>query len=149
MKPYRHNELIKRLVDSGELLVNAEIGEVRRASNPDKRASIKIDHSGYLFIRICQGGKRREVAIHRLVAYVLWGDAIFQQGIEVDHKDRDRSNCRGDNLQLVTQLENTRRRAVRHRWFTVEAEGKPIAYCKHIEDAERIVTAHRGQVRIA
>lgn len=88
-----------------------------------------------------------KVSVARLVAYALWGDAVFAQGIEVDHKDRNRANNRGDNLELLSQHQNTIRRSIRHGWYVVEEDGEPIAYCRHLDDVKcfenRRVTTHQ------
>ena len=146
MKPFRHNALIKTLVDSGDLLVNVTTGEIARVSAPSKPAYTHKNRWGYPRIEVCRQGKRIDVYVHRLVAYALWGDAIFQPGIEIDHIDRNRANTRGDNLRMMTQADNTRRRAVREGWHVVVVNGEQVAYCKNIEDADYLAEKTGGEV---
>lgn len=47
-----------------------------------------------------------KVFIHRLVAYQKYGDKIFEEGIEVRHKDNDKLNNFDDNIIIGTHKEN-------------------------------------------
>lgn len=53
---------------------------------------------------VCEDGKRRGVAIHRLVAMVFVPNPDNKP--HVNHKDFDRRNNRSDNLEWVTPSEN-------------------------------------------
>lgn len=46
------------------------------------------------------------VRVHRLVAWLIYGEDIF--GKEIDHIDRNRKNNNPENLRLVTSLENSK-----------------------------------------
>ena len=64
----------------------------------------RINNFGYMRVNLCYNAKRTTVFVHRLVAihFIDNPDNKF----EVNHKDRDRINCRKDNLEWMTHVEN-------------------------------------------
>jgi hypothetical protein len=63
------------------------------------------DSSGYLQVALYRKGERRRlVHVHRLVALAFLGP--IPAGKEVNHKDKQRQNCRVGNLEYVTHSEN-------------------------------------------
>jgi len=48
----------------------------------------------------------RTVPVHKVVAYVLWGDNAFAPGIHVRHLDGNRENTKASNLALGTPSQN-------------------------------------------
>lgn len=76
-----------------------------------KRLFIGIDMkatdngSGYLFISLKKDGKRKNHYIHRLVAQHFIGP--IPKGYVVNHKDFDKRNNNINNLEIITQKENT------------------------------------------
>ena len=64
-----------------------------------------INNSGYLQINIiAANGKRKGELIHRLVALAFVDNPEGKP--EVDHIDKDKMNCRADNLRWATRSEN-------------------------------------------
>lgn len=66
------------------------------------------DYKGYPIVNLCNGNKKSIIRIHQLVAitflnYVRNG----KNDIIVDHIDNDKTNNSLDNLQLITNRENT------------------------------------------
>lgn len=58
---------------------------------------------GYLQIGLSKDGSKSSFLLHRLVALAfIPGDS----SLEVNHKDFVRTNCRADNLEWATRLEN-------------------------------------------
>lgn len=57
----------------------------------------------YYKVRLYKKGKRKSYYVHRLVAWCFIGEV---NGMEVNHKDRDPSNNRLENLEIVTASEN-------------------------------------------
>ena len=65
---------------------------------------IQDNNNGYKVIRICSLGVRKKFLIHRLVA-LHFLDLVDDKEY-VNHKDRDRTNNRIDNLEFMTHQEN-------------------------------------------
>lgn len=63
--------------------------------------------SGYPYVNLSRYGKQTPLRIHRLVAMAFLG-APADDGMEVNHKDADRTNNHLANLEWVTHLENVR-----------------------------------------
>jgi hypothetical protein len=65
---------------------------------------------GYYQVVLYKEKKRKTMAVHVLVAMAFLGHTPDgTQRIVPDHKDRDKSNNRVDNLELITQRENVER----------------------------------------
>lgn len=47
------------------------------------------------------------VEVHRIAAYQLYGEAVFQESLEVRHLDGDCTNNRSTNLVLGTPRQNS------------------------------------------
>lgn len=62
---------------------------------------------GYLRVTLTKGGKRSYHLVHVLVCLAFIGEA--PTNYEIDHKDRNRTNARLDNLEYVTRQENNKR----------------------------------------
>lgn len=68
----------------------------------------KIDGSGYLFVCFCVNQDRKYFKIHKLVAMAFLNHIPDgTQKIVVDHIDNNKLNNRLDNLQLLTQRQNS------------------------------------------
>jgi len=63
-----------------------------------------FNSKGYLCVTLYKKGKRYSVRIHKLVARNFLGPC--PPGKEVNHKDGIKINCRADNLEYLTTLEN-------------------------------------------
>ena len=88
-KGYRINESGDPVSPSGEVL----------AKNQDR--------TGYWrFTVLSSDGKRRNVYIHRLVAFTKFGESLFEKGIEVRHKNGNESDNSCSNILIGTKSEN-------------------------------------------
>lgn len=58
---------------------------------------------GYMAVKLSDGVKRRQFYVHRLVAEAYLGAT---SGMDVNHKDGDKSNNSVENLEIVTHQEN-------------------------------------------
>lgn len=66
-----------------------------------------IDHgNGYRYVTLVKDGRNKNHYVHRLVAEAFIDD--IPEGYVINHKDYDRSNNCVDNLEITTQLLNTR-----------------------------------------
>ena len=61
-------------------------------------------HRGYMYVNFGYGAKNRHL-VHRVVCGAFWGDG---DGLEVNHKDFNRSNNKVQNLEWVSRRENLR-----------------------------------------
>ncbi len=59
---------------------------------------------GYLIAHLMIDGKRREIAIHILVARAFC--AGYQKGLQVNHKNGNKQDNKASNLEWVTRSEN-------------------------------------------
>lgn len=51
-------------------------------------------------------GITQKVEVHRILAYQMYGDVIFDPGVQVRHKDNDKSNFKPDNILIGTAMDN-------------------------------------------
>ena len=54
-------------------------------------------------VRLCYNGKKRKWTLSRLIGSCFFGCI---DGMEMNHKDRDPTNCHGTNLEISTRSEN-------------------------------------------
>lgn len=83
---------------NGKIYSNKRYGELR-----ELKAS-KTTTSNYLVIKLSENGKRHHCLVHRLVALTFIPNPNNLP--EVNHKDKDVSNCRVDNLEWCTRKDN-------------------------------------------
>lgn len=63
----------------------------------------RLQNNGYLLVWLSNGGKKKAMTIHRLVASAFLG---FQQGMGINHKDGNKKNNNINNLEWVSRSEN-------------------------------------------
>lgn len=104
-----------RVIPSFDTHEVSDTGRVRwrlpddRPSRPGRRVSeisVYQKDSGYMVVSLCADGIRRTFRVQRLVMEAFVGRC--REGIEVNHKDSDRTNNRLGNLEYTTRLENER-----------------------------------------
>lgn len=76
----------------------------RRRLYPSKVLTPKVRKNGYLEVPLRRNGSAKHKRVHQLVMLAFVGEC--PEGMEVRHADRNRSNCRLDNLSYGTHLEN-------------------------------------------
>ncbi len=62
---------------------------------------------GYPTINIYVNKKIKNLKVHKLKAYFLFGDKVFEEGIETRHLDRNRLNFNDSNISIGTRSENS------------------------------------------
>lgn len=70
-----------------------------------KVMSLINKENGYKYITLVKDGTRKNYYIHRLVAQAFIGD--IPTGLVVNHIDHNRGNNCVDNLEIITQMQNT------------------------------------------
>jgi hypothetical protein len=63
------------------------------------------ERGGYLSVQLHDGGRKQHHLVHRLVALAFLGEPP-EPGMEVNHRDGNRSHNRATNLEWVTRSEN-------------------------------------------
>ena len=102
-------------------------GHVRNI-NTGHMLSYQISEKGYLMVPLMTfSGRNSEKKVHRLVA-THFVEGRTEAKCEVDHIDCNKLNCRADNLEWVTRLENMRR-AYKNKLV-------PIKYCEEASNAK-------------
>jgi hypothetical protein len=80
-------------------------GQITNGQGRVIRGSVKAP-DGYIQISARLGEHHVNVFAHRLVALQKYGNALFEPGIEVRHKDGNPSNNSRDNILIGTAYEN-------------------------------------------
>ncbi len=89
------------LISNNGLIFNTRTKRMRKAG---------LDHKGYLRVRLTNGrtnGATKKV--HRLVAQAFLSD--YSEDLQVNHKNCIKTDNRVENLEMVTQSQNTK-----HAW---------------------------------
>lgn len=73
----------------------------------EREVSVSIKKSGYYYFSIrMESGDRRNIMVHRLVAYQKFGNKMFNKHIQVRHFDGNCTNNLDENILLGTSKEN-------------------------------------------
>lgn len=103
-RPTKKNKLmnyIKYLHDKGYMVTKE--GDTL---NPKGEKIGSIDRQGYIKIAVRINGKRKVVNAHRLQAYQKFGNLIFENGIQVRHKNGIKTDNSYDNILIGTYSDN-------------------------------------------
>lgn len=65
-----------------------------------------IIKNGYAFMRLRRNGKQTGTGVHRLVALAFVDG--YAEGLDINHKDKNRLNNRPENLEWTTHKHNVR-----------------------------------------
>lgn len=102
-----------------EVTENGDIFSVRTYYNKQKKTSRKVDiklkpqpnHNGYLSQMFSVNDKHRLIKVHRVVWESFNGK--IKEGMQINHKDGNKTNNNLNNLEVVTPKENSQ-----HAWKT-------------------------------
>jgi len=72
-----------------------------------EKHSKKFLVNGYYAVNLCNGSKTKQFRVHKLVAIAFLNHTPCKFKIVVDHKDNNPLNNVADNLQLITNRENS------------------------------------------
>ena len=93
----------------------------------DGKAIGTLKTNGYIHAGI----NYKRYYVHRLIYIYHYGDA--DESLQIDHKNRDRTDNRIENLRLVTKADNSRNSGKGYHWnkqikrFVVQLNGRHIA----------------------
>ena len=69
--------------------------------------ALKIFHNeGYPAINVNICGKHFKIRVHRIKAYILYGEKVFEEGIEVRHRNSDKEDFSDKNIILGNRSDN-------------------------------------------
>ncbi|MBR2732732.1 MAG: HNH endonuclease [Selenomonadaceae bacterium] len=82
--------------------------------------------NGYLFVRLCNGGKTKNVMIHRLVAFAFVPNPCGY--VEIDHIDGNKKNNNCENLHFVSHVDNMRNPNTKNKRYDAikKKQGIPV-----------------------
>lgn len=114
-KPIEGTDSCIEVSSCGRIKSNLRDGRILKAT-PDKK--------GYLRISVTLGGKKRHFKVHREVAkaFIPNPDDLPQ----VNHIDGDKSNNSVDNLEWVTNIENSNHAIKNGLWANVFAASERV-----------------------
>ncbi|GAP16082.1 HNH endonuclease [Longilinea arvoryzae] len=95
----RTSLLIQQLVDSRQVKVNLETGEVFGLRG--KVLKTRIDRSGYSTVSLA----RNHLPVHRIIAYAAFGEVALQAGKVITHRDGNPRNNAATNLAVRSAVE--------------------------------------------
>lgn len=94
IKEWEYEGIVYKVSDDGKIY-GPKVGELKQ----------RIDCDGYMKVTV--GGmyrKRTAKRVHTIIARVFLED--YQEGLEVNHKNFDRTDNRVENLEMMTHLDN-------------------------------------------
>tara|TARA_R110000764_G_scaffold16589_1_gene46332 strand:- start:80 stop:622 length:543 start_codon:yes stop_codon:yes gene_type:complete len=106
-----------------------------------------VSNKGYVMVDLCKEGKRKGKTIHQLVAVAFLDHKPCGHRLVVNHIDFDKANNNVNNLEIVTQRENSNRKHIKssskytgvswskvaNKWIAqirINGEGKYLGYFK-------------------
>lgn len=96
--------IVQRKVKGYSDYIISEFGDVYSLKS-HKYLNQEKGKDGYYYVQLCEGGKRKRVAVHRLVAESYIDNPL---GFPVvNHKDENRENNEADNLEWCTEKYNS------------------------------------------
>ncbi len=99
----------RNVVGYEDLYAVSNCGRVKRTkqspgTRPGMILSAAKNSDGYLSLGLYKDGVRKSVKVHALVVKAFIGE--IAEGMEVNHRDGDKSNNNADNLEITTRSGN-------------------------------------------
>lgn len=146
-------EEIWKLVEYGDIKPGMyEVSNFGRFRNiyTHKLLTPCLSEKGYLMVYVmCTNNKGRSIKLHRIVA-VHFVEGRTKEKCEVDHVDGNKLNCRADNLEWVTHLENIRR-AYKHNLVPImkgELNGNSMLKDWEVHEICKLLVEHNGNCQL-
>jgi hypothetical protein len=112
-----------------------------------KMVAQRPKRGGYITYHLCENGERKDLLAHRLVWEAFNGKIGI--GVEINHKNGDKSDNRLVNIELLTRSENMKHkfRVLHHAAPNNPSHGSKNASAKLTEaDIPKILEMHRAGV---
>lgn len=117
-------EIYKCFLDYEGLYEVSNYGNIKSLGNNKKRKEklLKptVNSTGYFIVSLCKNGTRKNRKVHQVVAEVFLNHKPNGLVMVVNHKDFNKLNNHIDNLEIVTNRENTNQK---HRKSTSQYTG--------------------------
>jgi hypothetical protein len=78
----------------------------RQQTSATKVLTPGIDSGGYPLVVLCKNFSKRSFRVHRIIGKLFVRNPNPRIFTQINHKDRERSNCRAKNLEWVSNREN-------------------------------------------
>lgn len=82
-------------------------------SKKEKILKSCVNNNGYLIVVLCKYGYLKSKTVHQIVAESFLNHTPCGFTLVVDHKNHIRTDCRLDNLQIITQRQNTSQKHIK------------------------------------
>lgn len=94
----------KEIPEYPEYLISRQ-GEVY-STKVNRLLSIRTQSAGYFYFSVNYQEEQTNILLHRALARVYLSGLkdLHDTTLEVDHKDRDKTNCKLDNLQVLSKV---------------------------------------------
>lgn len=97
------DEMILDRIKADTLRVDTETGAVSSwRKGRWNRIAQEVDRNGYASVRIYCRGRRRRIAVNRIV-WMAEHRELIPEGFDVHHQDTERHNNNGRNLRLLPE----------------------------------------------
>lgn len=118
-----------------------EVSNMGRVRNAHTGCMLKpyFNQNGYLALKLYWKGEAKYCRLHRLVALAFCEG--YQEGLEVNHRNGNKEDCRACNLEWVTRSEN-----MQHRSNVLLIEVQPVALFRN-QRLSRIFPSYRAAGR--
>ena len=98
----------KDIADYEGIYQVSNLGRVKSLGNnksrQEKILKLQLHRTGYLLVKLCKEGKKRNYKVHRLVAQAFIPNPDNKS--QVNHRDENKSNNKVENLEWMTCKEN-------------------------------------------
>lgn len=122
-------EIWKDILDYEGIYQISNLGNVKSLKfGKEKILKTNLDNNGYLILRLCKKGIIKTRTLHQLVAIAFLNHIPDGHNLVVNHKNFIRTDNRVENLEIVTQRENSN---LKHLKSTSEFVG--VYWCKKLK----------------
>jgi len=91
----------------------SNLGRVKSTKYNKEKILKSYDSLGYLKIDLSVNGIKKKIKVHQLVAMAFLNHTPNKHKIIVNHKNHIRNDNRVENLELITQRENTNKKHIK------------------------------------